>query len=315
MTPNTATFLNDVLAGLQQNPKILSSKYFYDEVGSKIFQEIMDMPSYYLPKAELDIIHSQSKAIASHFRSKKVDLIELGAGDGRKMVHFVKILSKSTAELNYIPLDISSSILKVNRDLFEQEIPEIHVKPLAGDFFQTLPEIEDNTHTRIVLFLGSNIGNFRKEKAIEFLGFVGDHLQQGDFFLLGVDLKKHPRTIRNAYDDPGGITKRFNLNLLKRINRELNGDFDLQAFDHYATYHPITGASESFLISLQQQTVQIGDHDFQFEKNETIQTEISQKYDFPMLENLASESGYTIDSIYKDTDEQFAWVLMKVASH
>ncbi|MFC3415367.1 L-histidine N(alpha)-methyltransferase [Algoriphagus hitonicola] len=315
MTSSTQTFLNDVLLGLRQTPKTLSSKYFYDEEGSRIFQEIMDMASYYLPQAELDIIHSQSQAIAELFRDKSVDLIELGAGDGRKMVHFVKILQAKTTDLTYLPLDISESILQVNRRLFEQEIPGVRVHPLAGDFFHTLPEIKDRTHTRIMLFAGSNIGNFRKEKAAEFLRFVREHLQSGDFFLLGVDLKKHPRTIRNAYDDAGGITKKFNLNLLKRINRELGGDFDLSAFDHYATYHPITGASESFLVSLKKQSVNIGEEQVQFEKDEIIQTEISQKYDLPMLENLASDSGYVIDSIYKDSKERFAWVLMNVSGN
>lgn len=312
MTPNTLTFLNDVLAGLRQHPKTLSSKYFYDEEGSRIFQEIMDMPSYYLPRAELDIIHSQSQAIAELFRDKPVDLIELGAGDGRKMVHFVKILKTKTKELTYLPLDISESILEVNKQLFEQEIPNLPVNPLAGDFFHTLPKIEERTHTRLMLFAGSNIGNFRKEKAIEFLRFVRTHLQPGDYFLLGVDLKKHPRTIRNAYDDAGGITKKFNLNLLKRINRELAGDFDLSAFDHYATYHPITGASESFLVSLKKQRVRIGEEQIAFDKDEIIQTEISQKYDLPMLENLASESGYLIETLFKDSEERFAWVLMNV---
>lgn len=313
MTPQTVTFLNDVLSGLRQNPKTLSSKYFYDEEGSRIFQEIMDMPTYYLPQAELDIIHTQSKAIAKLFRDKPVDLIELGAGDGRKMVHFVKILQAQTSELTYLPLDISESILQVNQRLFEQEIPGVRVHPIAGDFFHTLPEIKDRTHTRIALFAGSNIGNFRKEKAVDFLRFVRNHLQKGDFLLLGVDLKKHPRIIRNAYDDAGGITKKFNLNLLKRINRELGGDFDLSAFDHYATYHPITGASESFLVSLKKQSVRIGEQQFAFGKDEVIQTEISQKYDLPMLENLAAESGYGIETLFKDTEERFAWVLMNVS--
>ncbi len=275
----------------------------------------MDMPSYYLPRAELNIIQTQSLAIAELFRDKPVDLIELGAGDGRKMVHFVKKLQAKTSELTYWPLDISESILKVNKQLFEQEIPGILVKPLPGDFFQTLPEIKDRTHTRVVLFAGSNIGNFRKEKAIEFLKFVGEHLQMGDYFLLGVDLKKHPRIIRGAYDDPGGITKRFNLNLLKRINRELDGNFELKSFDHYATYHPITGASESFLISLEKQTVTIHGEQISFEKDEVIQTEISQKYDLPMLENLAVESGYQMDTIVTDSEKQFAWVLMKVTQN
>ncbi|MFN4000271.1 L-histidine N(alpha)-methyltransferase [Algoriphagus sp.] len=312
MNESTKLFKEEVLNGLRNNPKTLSSKYFYDDEGSRIFQEIMDMPEYYLPAAESEIIQTHSEAIAKRINRSQLDIIELGAGDGRKMVHFVQVLSQHIPDLSYFPLDISSGILKANEKLIRQEVPSVNFSGYAGDYFKTLHRLRQRTNPRLIVFAGSNIGNFRGERAVDFLKFIKNEMKAGDFFILGVDLKKNPKKILPAYNDAQGITKRFNLNLLTRINRELEGNFELKSFDHYATYHPITGAAESFLISLKAQKVTIGNELIEFKKDEVIQTEISQKYDRALLDELAKSAGISLDSWYTDSEGLFAWVLFGV---
>jgi dimethylhistidine N-methyltransferase len=312
MNESMRLFNEEVKIGLSKNPKTLSSKYFYDDAGSRIFQEIMDMPEYYLPAAESEIIQTQSEAIANRINLSKLDIIELGAGDGRKMVHFVEVLSQHISELCYFPLDISSGILKSNEELISKKLPMVHFESMAGDYFHTLPRLSARKNPRLIVFAGSNIGNFRGEKAVDFLKFIKGEMKPGDFFVMGVDLKKNPKKILQAYNDSQGITKRFNLNLLNRINRELEADFDLEYFDHYATYHPITGAAESFLVSLKEQIVTIGEANIEFQKDEVVQTEISQKYDKVLLEELSASAGMSLDSWYTDSEELFAWVLLRM---
>jgi L-histidine Nalpha-methyltransferase len=312
MKESLRIFREEVLSGLKKNPKSLPSKYLYDDAGSLIFQEIMDMPEYYLPRAEFEIILTHSEAIAKRISFSHLDIIELGAGDGRKMVHFIQTLSQHIPELWYFPLDISETALDLNEKLIKQEVPAVQFRSLAGDYFKTLVQLHDRTFTRMVVFAGSNIGNFNNSEAIEFLKFIKRELKSGDFFLLGVDLKKNPDKILNAYNDSKGITKRFNLNLLARINRELEANFDLDSFDHYATYHPISGASESFLVSLKDQIALIGEEVIELKKDEVIQTEISQKYDMKLLEELSLKAGMRIDSSYSDHQGFFSWVLLGV---
>lgn len=312
MNETTKLFEKEVLIGLKNNPKTLSSKYFYDDEGSKIFQEIMDMPEYYLPAAEFEIIQTQSEAIAKRINLQKLDIIELGAGDGRKMFHFVEVLNQHIPDLSYFPLDISEGILKANEELIRNEVPSVYFEALAGDYHETLPKLKDRTNPRLIVFAGSNLGNFRGERAVDFLKFIKGEMKTGDFFVLGVDLKKNPKKILPAYNDAQGITRRFNLNLLTRINRELGANFVVADFDHYATYHPITGAAESFLVSLKEQTVTFGEELIKFEKDEVIQTEISQKYDRSLLEKLSMAAGMSLDSWYTDSKGLFVWALFQI---
>ncbi|WP_111671228.1 L-histidine N(alpha)-methyltransferase [Algoriphagus litoralis] len=304
-------FKKEVLAGLQKSHKTLSSKYFYDDEGSRIFQEIMDMPEYYLPAAEMEIIERHSQVIAQKIAGEELDIVELGAGDGRKISHFLKVLHPFVDHLTYFPLDISQGILEENTKLMAKEVRGIKIEAMWGDFFISLPKIRDRKTRRVLIFAGSNIGNFKRKEAEEFLQFIDQELKTGDNFILGVDLKKNPRKILAAYDDPHGITKRFNLNLLNRINKELGGDFELESFDHYGTYHPITGAAESFLVSLKDQKVRIGDEVILFQKDEVIQTEISQKFDLPLLMELSKNVEFRIDSIFSDSSSLFSWVLFR----
>jgi L-histidine Nalpha-methyltransferase len=295
------SFINDVIWGLSDPQKHLPSKYFYDEKGSRIFQEIMQMDEYYLPACEMEILYKQSQKIAMEISHDEFDIIELGAGDGSKTLIFLEAVVNIGKKITYIPMDISEEILKVNRQHILEKLPDLSVEVLPGDYFSTIRAIESRPKPRLVMFMGSNIGNFPGEKAIEFIRFVNDYLNPGDYFLMGVDLKKNPHVIRAAYNDKKGITKKFNLNLLERINRELGGDFDIQAFEHYGVYNPLDGAALSFLVSMEEQDVHIANHTFHFDQYETIHTEVSQKYSLKDLDQLATKTGFSWDRHFTDS--------------
>ncbi|MEX2512985.1 MAG: L-histidine N(alpha)-methyltransferase [Cyclobacteriaceae bacterium] len=304
-------FEKEVIMGLSAPNKYLLSKYFYDEEGSRIFQEIMRMEEYYLPSCETEILQEQSAEIINCIPFDQLDFIELGAGDGSKTVFLLESFVKSGKVLNYLPMDISPNILEENKKNIHQVLPDLPIKTIAGDYFHTLEQIKSRTHPKIILFMGSNIGNFKGEKAIEFVKFIHAHLKPGDFFLLGVDLKKHPKTILDAYNDHQGITKRFNLNLLKRINRELDGNFDIPAFDHYCCYDPISGIASSYLVSLKQQKSLVCQREFDFQKDEVIHMETSQKYSLEDLDQLAQKTGFSWDRHFLDQKDYFSVSLFK----
>lgn len=304
-------FLNDVILGLTSRKKTLPSKYFYDEIGSRIFQEIMGLEEYYLPECEVEILQNSSQAILSEIQSDELDIIELGAGDGSKTVIFLKEAFKTGKSLTYIPLDISPDILEINRNLIKNELPKLKVEPIPGDYSHTFESLKERKTPKLILFLGSNIGNFPGEKATEFIRFVNDPLQNDDFFLMGVDLKKNPHIIRAAYNDKEGVTKRFNLNLLERINRELDADFELSSFEHYGVYNPLSGSALSFLVSLQEQIVTISGQKIYFEKFETINTEISQKYSLKELAQIGVQTGFSWDKHFTDKEGYFSLSLFR----
>ena len=304
-------FKRDILKGLNSKPKQLSSKYFYDEKGSEIFQEIMQMKSYYLPGCETEILTEKSQEIIALLPNTTYDVVELGAGDGTKTALFLDALIKSEKKINYLPLDISPEILDVNQNFLTEKFPDLNILPIAGDYFETLEKIKPRKNPKIVLFLGSNIGNFEGEKAVEFLQFVRQYLVEGDLFLLGADLKKHPHTILKAYDDPEGITKRFNLNLLYRINKELEGDFVLENFDHFASYDPLSGTTKSFLISKVKQNIQVANQSIAFERDEPVHMEISQKYNLSDLVQLREKAGFGSEHHFTDSKVYFSLSLFK----
>jgi dimethylhistidine N-methyltransferase len=310
----TNSFKEDILEGLQKNQKTLPSKYFYDKLGDRIFQEIMAMPSYYLPQCEREIIREKGAIIFQKLRNNKtkINVVELGAGDGTKTVELLQIGDRLNIIENYIPLDISSNILKVNKRNIQKVIPHLSVQPLEGDFFETLKEINSSGTSKLVLFMGSNIGNFTNEKAISFLQLVKKSLNPKDYLLIAFDLKKNPKTILEAYNDKDGITKRFNLNLLHRMNSEFNCKINVTNFDHYASYNPINGATFSYLVSLEKQTIEIENIKIQFNKNEVTLTEISKKYSLPEVELLMEEAGLDTVDHFLDQNEFYSLSLIKM---
>jgi len=302
------SFRSEVLEGLSSNPKRLASKYFYDETGDRLFQQIMAMPEYYLTNCELDIFQNKTdeliKAISNI--NESFDLIELGAGDAMKSSFLLKDLVAKATDFTYMPIDISGNILSVLQENMNRTIPELKIIPLKGEYFDMLDEATYiSKRKKVVLFLGGNIGNMDIEEARRFCSEISRKLNPGDLFLIGFDLKKNPHTILAAYNDSAGITASFNLNLLTRINRELQADFEVEQFQHYQTYDPISGACKSFLVSLCDQQVKIDNHLIYFKANELIDMEISQKFSEQDVKELAKDSGFHILTEIKDSKNWF----------
>lgn len=291
-----SVFAKDILNGLRQHPKKLSSKYFYDETGDRIFQEIMAMPEYYLTNAEFDIFERHKANILEKIGPEPFELIELGAGDGYKTKILLHHFLDSKAHFTYRPIDISGSVLEQLEQSLESELPGLDVEPLQGDYFEVIKALQNEKDRvrKVILFLGSNIGNYTPDQAEHFLSNLAGNLEPGDLLFIGIDLKKDPNIIIQAYDDPAGITERFNKNLLLRINRELCGNFDPDQFLHWATYDPITGATRSSLISTSDQEVRLQaiNATIHFNAWESIDMEISQKYSLPEIHRLAKAAGF-----------------------
>ena len=305
-TTELTQFAEDVLAGLSTTPKSLSSKYFYDDEGSRLFQEIMKLPEYYLTGCEFDIFSTQTEAIYRAFANSdgKFDLIELGAGDGTKTAVLVDHFLKAGADISYSPIDISQEALDALTEKFNAEFPTLKMSARNGDYFQILDSLRiGDGRRKVLLFLGSNIGNFSREQSVAFFRSLREVMSDDDLLFIGFDLQKDPHVIANAYDDAADVTAKFNLNLLTRINRELGGNFNLGKFTHYANYRPVEGSARSFLVSREKQTVRIDalDREFEFDQWEAVFMEISQKYSLRMIEELASESGFQIKQNFFDS--------------
>ena len=300
----------DTLNGLSANPKYLLSKYFYDDQGSSIFQDIMQMPEYYLTDCEFEIFSTHRKQITNAFKDgvQGFDLIELGSGDGLKTKVLLQFLMDSSVSFRYIPIDISD---KANVELvssLKKELPLLNVSAQTGDYFQEVKKLNGHSGLRkVILFLGSNIGNFSEEEIDLFFSQLSGLCHQGDRVLIGFDLKKSPDVIMNAYNDPHGHTRKFNLNHLLRLNKELNANFNPANFEHHTEYNPETGRVKSYLVSKTKQTVSIGDldKDFHFNSWEPIFMELSQKFDYQGIEKLAQNHGFKVVENFTDKRNYF----------
>lgn len=311
-TPKTmfeSAFAEDTYKGLTSYPKYLLSKYIYDEYGDKLFQQIMEMPEYYLTQCEFDILKNNAAEICDSFASEKgIDLIELGAGDGKKTKILLKEMLTKSYDFSYLPVDISQHVLDELTKSLEKELPEAKVAPQQGTYFKTLEKLaEYDTRKKVILVLGSNIGNLSHKDAVKFLSNIAGAMDSEDMLFMGFDQKKEPQKILNAYNDSNGITEAFNKNLLKRINRELEGDFNLDSFIHWETYDPETGTAKSFLVSKSEQKVNIKKLGLEvhFEAWESIHTEISQKYDDSIVSWLADEAGLEVSRSFCDEQACF----------
>jgi len=303
-------FAEDVSAGLSAKPKFLPSRYFYDEAGDKLFQRIMALDEYYLTQAEYGIFSNHKSEFLKLFRAdaEEFHVIEFGAGDGYKTRVLLDYFVEANAKFKYMPIDISSNVLRDLVKSLRMEMPKLEVEGLHGEYFSTLETLETEPEVRnIIFFLGSNIGNFQKNEAIKFLSHIAEDMGREDYLMIGFDLKKDPEKIRRAYNDSAGITRQFNLNLLTRINRELGGNFDISKFVHWPVYDPFTGAAKSYLVSREMQSVQIDtlQETYHFKAWEAIFMEISQKYDLEMIEELASASGFRLVNNFFDPNRYF----------
>ncbi len=306
----------DTLKGLSSNPKYLLSKYFYDDVGSAIFQDIMNMPEYYLTDCEHEIFSSQKEEITHAICNDtlRFNLIELGSGDGIKTKILLKYLVGIPIHFQYTPVDISA---KANSWLIKSlklELPSLKVEAKTGDYFRKLKNLNGHASiSKVILFLGSNIGNFSDNETDAFLNQLSAYTNTGDKVLIGFDLKKSPKIIMDAYNDPHGHTRRFNLNHLVRLNRELGADFDIENFEQHTIYDPKTGDVKSFLVSKTEQKVYFGplEQDFHFRQWEIIFMERSRKFDLPTIEKLAEKSGFRVVRNFTDKRNYFVdslWV-------
>lgn len=312
----TKDFERDVRDGLTAPRKWLPPRWFYDALGSALFDAICFLPEYYVMRAEADALTTFRDEIADAF-GPNVRLVELGSGAARKTRILLDVLTKRQPEVEYVPVDVDAGMLERVAHELTNEYTNVRVHPVASDF--TLPSAalraagaaEART---IVLFLGSTIGNLDPDAAISMLRDLRNGLQPGDALFLGADLRKSREILEPAYDDPLGVTAAFNLNLLVRINRELGGHFALETFRHRAFYDETQGRIEMHLVSTRAQRVRIDalDLEIAFEDGETIHTESSYKHDDASLAALAAASGFSIERRWTDSRGWFADVLMRV---
>ncbi|MEL6347644.1 MAG: L-histidine N(alpha)-methyltransferase [Myxococcota bacterium] len=320
LTPTTAKNLRaefslDVLTGLSERPKRLSSRWFYDDEGSRLFRKIMGLEEYYPTDMETWIFTHHGPAIAKHFAGRPLDVVDLGAGDGAKALILLQHLQQAGVQARYVPIDISEGAMASLYTRMQSEMPGLALQGVVGEYVAGLRWLsEQDERERLVLFLGSNIGNFDKPRARAFLRRIWTGLREGDHTLIGFDLKKDIEVLLAAYNDREGVTRDFNLNLLTRINRELGGNFNRENWRHFGSYNVFNGAMESYLVSLVEQTVYIEDlrTEFHFQAWEPIHTEYSYKYLPEDIESLAQVTGFQICGRYSDPKGWFCDALWHV---
>ena len=308
----------EVTNDLKSSPKQISSKFFYDHEGSRIFQQIMSTPEYYLTDCEAEIFETKKREIRALLCQDccSLDIVELGAGEGAKTKILVEELLAENLQFRYIPIDISEEALVQLAGAMKQQFPELILEPRIGDYFQMIGNLTKEYPSRkVIMFLGSNLGNFNWDQSIKFLQGISQVLSGDDLFFMGLDLKKDPDVITRAYNDPQGFTRKFNVNLLTRFNREFGANFDLDRSVHAPLYDPRSGTASSFLVSTtdQEVTFALTGETISFRQWEAVQTEISQKYDLSMIEELARASGFKLVENFFDSRRYFVNSLWKKA--
>lgn len=304
-------FKKDVEKGLSSSPKFLSSKYFYDKKGDELFVKIMGLPEYYLTRSEYEIFSEQTAQIIEAIGVQKetyFELIELGAGDGAKTKKLLHALVEGGFHFDYLPVDISQNALDGLEQSLTRELPNLSVRKQQGDYFEVLASLKKNQHPKVLLFLGSNIGNMPDRLATEFIYKLGASLRTGDKLFLGVDLIKAASIVLPAYNDSQGVTRDFNLNLLERINRELEADFEISNFRHAPEYREEEGVAKSFLESTADQEVFISSigKTFTFKKGEKIHMEVSRKYNDEIVNSIIANTDFYISHKLMDRKGYFA---------
>jgi dimethylhistidine N-methyltransferase len=298
-----AGFLEDVLDGLGRSEKTLPAKYFYDERGSRLFDEICELEEYYPTRTETSLLARHAGAIAAQV-GKGVTLLELGSGSSTKVRLLLDRLDEPAA---YIPVDISKEHLEASAARLAADYPGLKVKPIFADYVQDFPvTVKEGPERTLAFFPGSTIGNFHPAEAHAFLARLGRRLGAGSRLLIGVDLKKSRSRVETAYNDKAGVTAAFNLNLLERINRELDGTFDLDGFTHKAFYNEDLGRIEMHLKSFHDQTALVAGVPFRFKAGETIHTENSYKFSVDDFRKLAHDAGWSTDATWTDDEDLFS---------
>jgi L-histidine N-alpha-methyltransferase len=301
--------VRDVRDGLTKMPKQLSPKYFYDERGSELFEEITQLPEYYLTRAERSLLERRISEIVEAVRP--CSLVELGAGSATKTRLILDQMRSSGCAECYVPIDVSKDFLEATAVHLEAEYPDIRITPVVSDITEpfSLPPLAGPT---LLAFLGSTIGNFPREPAVRLLSHVARAMGPSDRFLLGADLRKNPEIINRAYNDSKGVTAAFNLNLLQRLNRELGADFPISDYQHKAFYSSDQHRIEMHLVARKAHKVVIPEiGDIQFREGESIRTELSYKYDRPTLEDILNAAGLVMENWMPAEDGSFALALAR----
>jgi len=308
-----ARFAREVLEGLGRPRKAIPSLWLYDARGSELFQRIMELEDYYPTRTEHEILASHSAEITASLGGGPCTVVDLGAGDGTKTRLLLASLHGRCIRSAYAPIDISATALRDVSARMSSLFPRLRTTPIQAEYFDGLRALHrPDAGKLLVLFLGSNIGNLEAPEAVGFLRTVRSALRPGDHVLVGFDLLKDLSVLRAAYDDDTGVTAAFNLNLLARINRELDGDFDLEAFEHVATFDPQRPAMEAWLRCRRRQRVQVAGRSFRFEAGECIHTEISCKYRERDVDAVAASAGFEEVGRYRDRRRWFVDALWRV---
>jgi len=306
-------YADEVILGLTSPHKTLPCKLFYDEIGSALFEEITRLPEYYPTRTELEILRKYSREIALAAGSP-ISIVELGAGTATKTEMLLRAISRRQMRVNFFPVDISPSALSEARKRLRAELPGALVRPVIADFSDGFHFLKEISGRKLVLYLGSSIGNFDWTEAIALLRKVRDQLCPGDALLLGTDMVKSPQILIPAYDDAQGVTEQFNKNILRRINREFHGNFDLDSFRHIAEWNPERSRMEIYLESCKSQVVTLAatGTTVRFRAGERIHTENSNKYTPEIVQQLLRVSGFRLEQSWFDERQWFGLHLARV---
>jgi L-histidine N-alpha-methyltransferase len=302
------SFAQDVAAGLTGTPKHLSSKYLYDRVGSVLFDAITHLPEYYLSRAETEILRESGWEIV-RVLDAPIDFLELGSGSAVKTRLLIEEALRAQGRLLYSPVDISKDALRQSSLALVESYPALSIRAYAGDYFDVLASRALHFERKVLaMFMGSNVGNYEPAQATKLIAMIGGNLRPGDGLLLGADLKKDAQTLEAAYDDPTGVTAAFNKNVLARINRELGGNFDLRNFAYAVHYDQTRGSVDSFLqaraaadVVLQSIGLKVS-----FGAGERLQTESSYKFSDEDVAELATATGFRLESTWHDRAHRFS---------
>lgn len=300
----------DVIAGLTQKQKSLPPHYFYDEQGSLLFEQICSLPEYYPTRTEASILQENSLEIASITES--CDLIELGSGSSTKTRFLLDAYQQLNYPICYLPIDVSTSILESTAQKLLQDYPQLTIHGLVSTYQLALEDLPPTRFTkRLIAFLGSTLGNFSPMECDRFFEQVVNAMNEGDYFLLGIDLQKNINVLESAYNDTQGVTAAFNLNILQHLNTQFGGNFNLAEFKHQAFYHQERSQIEMHLISQQDQSVKLKDLALMvdFVVGESILTEISRKFNLSQMENYLENQGFKIIKNWTDQQQWFGVIL------
>jgi len=306
--PEPADFYGEVMAGMQAKRKKVSPKFFYDATGSRLFDRICTLPEYYQTRTEMQILRDYASEI-SHYLGGHCILVEPGSGSSQK----VRLLLESLRPSAYLPVDISRDHLIQATKALTADVPWLEVHAICADFTQplTIPNFSGNTR-KVAFFPGSSIGNFEPDETLTFLRNIATMVGRDGGLLIGVDLQNESEVLHAAYNDAQGVTADFNLNLLTRINRELEGDFQTNLFEHQAFYNQQQQRIEMHLVSKIEQSVNVNAHTFEFEKGESIHTENSYKYTVSDFQECAAKVGFSPVKVWTDPNELFSLQYLEV---